>query len=322
MAEDSSPPLLLTRAKVCQLLSITVREFYALVEAQKLHPLYTANRQIRISLAEAMAVKSELSSRAITVPHEKFIMSCTFFCPNSIDLNSLLVQLKFPRIPLDYAERLRLQAQSDPGLTLIKEKSLQDFYRTLGRADEIFKREDLRLMVEALTMIGKGEQEISQMVQAKYGRTYGKDDILRFVEYFYNWKTMDPASASFYIEYLSGREKVIKKCAYNRADPFIHYALGIDFGGEIADLLERSCLGLVHKLNFFIDGMVYGEGIVTQRDLMQMAEIISNLLGAAKSVRDGKVPKGKQKQMADTMLPQAVGRGDFFEKEKSTTFGN
>src|SRR3990172_5956261 len=128
---------------------------------------------------------------------------------------------------------------------------------------------------------------------------------------------MDPESARFYFEFLMGREKLLKECAYRRADYFIYYALGIDFGGEIGELLERSCLGLMHKLNIFIDGYVYGDVAISQRDLQQIVEIIATLLGAAKSVREGRVPKGKQQGLADSLIPKAISRSEFFDREKA-----
>lgn len=313
-------PLLLDRSKVCRMLAITVREFYALVEAGKLHPIHTRQRHIRVPLAEVMALKAELAHRAIALPWEKFIQAATVFSKTALEVNEHLVLLGYPRAPIEYIERQRLHVQNDPSLQVIREHSLGEFFRSLGRAQELLQRRDLRLMVECLAMIAKGEEEIAQILETKFGRGYGKDDVLRFLEYFYNWKIMDPSSVAFYFEYLQGREKVLKDCAYKRADPFIYYALGIDFGGEVGELLERSCLGLMHKLNFLIDGYVYGDAMVAQKDIMALAETISTLLTASKNVREGKVPKGKQGELADVALPKAVSRESFFAGEKKTEF--
>ncbi len=217
---------------------------------------------------------------------------------------------------------MRIIAQQQGKVELIRQDSIGEFYTSLGRADEILKHPDMRLMVELLTMINKGEKEIVETIRGKYGREYGLADIMRFQEYFWNWRVMDPESVKFYFEFLQGREKVLKECAYSRADYFVIYALGIDFGGEISTLLERSCLGLLHKLNFLIDSYVYGNSAVSHKDLRSVSDIISNLLGAAQSVRAGKVPKGKQGDMMDNLVPKAVGRKSFFETESGVEFGS
>lgn len=312
--------LLLSRAKVCQMLSISIREFYALVNAGKFHPLQTRQRHMRIPLAEVMAIKAEYSHRTLALPYEKFVKAATFFTSNAVEVNGLLADMGYPKAPIEYIQRCRTAAESDPKLEIIKVKSIGEFTVAFGRAHEILKRQDLRLLVELLTMIQKSETEIQETIRGKYGRDYAPADILRFIEYFWNWRIMDPESVSFYFDFLQGREKVLKECAYRRADYFIYYALGIDFGGEIAELLERSCLGLLHKLNFLIDGYVYGNVAVSQKDLGNLTEIISTLLGASSQVRAGKIPKGKQDAMAAMLIPQAVTRDKFFETEKSTHF--
>lgn len=313
-------PLLLSRHKVCQMLSITDREFYALVQDGKLHPLHTRQRHVRVPMAEVLALKAEFAHRALALPYEKFIQAATFFSPSAIEINSHLLSFGYPKAPIEYIERCRSAAQGDSKLQIIREKTLVDFMRTFGSAQEILKRGDLRLMVECLTMIQKSEKEIRDTIKAKYGRDYGEADILRFIEYFYNWRLMDPASVSFYMDYVQGRERVLKECAYRRTDYFIYYALGIDFGGEIPELLERSCLGLLHKINVMIDGFVYGTSIPPIKDLMNISEIITNLLGAAQGCRAGKTAKGKAADMAESLIPSAVGRDKFFAMEKSTTF--
>lgn len=312
--------LLLSRAKVCQMLSITVREFYALINAGKLHPLQTRQRHMRIPLAEVMAVKAEFAHRTLALPYEKFIQATTFFTSNAVEVNGHLLDLGYPKAPVEYIQRCRAAAESDAKLDIIKVKTFGEFMVAFGRAQEILKRQDLRLMVELLTMLQKTESEIQQTIRGKYGRDYAPADVLRFVEYFWNWRAMDPESVQFYMEYVQGREKVLKECAYRRSDYFIYYALGIDFGGEVAELLERSCLGLIHKLNFLVDGYVYGNAAVSQRDLEGLTTIISELLGAASQVRAGKIPKGKQGGLADMLIPKAITRDQFLEAEKTTSF--
>lgn len=318
---ESSQPLLLSRQKVCQMLSITHREFYALVTAGKLHPVHTQQRHIRVPLAQVMALKAEFAHRALALPYQKFIEAVTCFADNAKDVNYHLINLSYPQAPSEFIDRMRILAKEGSKEPLIRQQSIGEFYRAIGRADEIVKRPDLRLLVELLTMINRGEQEIVDTIRAKYGREYGKADILRFQEYFWNWRIMDPESVKFYFEFLQGREKILKECAYNRADYFIFYALGIDFGGEVAELLERSCLGLIHKLNFLIDSYVYGNAAVSQKDLKGISDIISNLLGASQSVRAGKIPKGKQGPMVDDLIPRSVSRQGFFETENRVDFG-
>jgi hypothetical protein len=312
--------LLLSRAKVCQMLSITVREFYALINAGKLHPLQTRQRHMRVPLAEVMSIKAEFAHRTLAMPYEKFIQAATFFTSNAVEVNGHLLDLGYPKAPVEYIQRCRAAAESDAKLDLIRVKTFGEFMVAFGRAQEILKRGDLRLLVELLTMMQKTESEIQQTIRGKYGRDYAPADVLRFIEYFWNWRTMDPESVQFYMEYVQGREKVLKECAYRRADYFIYYALGIDFGGEVAELLERSCLGLIHKLNFLIDGYVYGNSAVSQKDLESLTNIISELLGAASQVRAGKVPKGKQGGLADMLIPQAITRDKFFDAEKAAQF--
>lgn len=313
-------PLLLTRAKVCRMLMISAREFTALIDAGKFHPIFTKQRHQRIPLAEVLALKSELAHRGTVIPHEKFVQACCAFAENGFDVNRYISEIGFLRVPVDYIERLRTHLNSDMNLPIIRATTFVDLMKQLGKAAEIQKRPDLRLLVECLYMINKGEKEISETVKAKYGRDYTPEDIYRYIEYFFNWKTMDPDSTRYYFEFMNGREKLLKECAHRRADYFIYYALGIDFGGEIGDLIERSCLGLMHKLNFFIDGYVYGDAAVSQRDLQSMADIIQSLLGAAKLVREGKVPKGKQSEIADKTIPQAFDRTSFFDGEKKVKF--
>ena len=303
------------------MLSITTREFYNLIQAGKLHPIQSRQRHARVPLVEVLSLKAEVSHRALVLPYEKFIRSATFFTMNAVEINDKLAELKCPKAPLEYIERCRVAAEADSRIELIKEKSFGEFMQVLGVAREILKHDDLRLMTECLVMIQKGEKEIQDYIRGKYGREYATADILRFIEYFWNWRTMDPESVKFYFDFLTSREKVLKECAYRRADYFVYYALGIDFGGEIADLLERSTLGLIHKLNFLVDTYVYGESMISQKDLSNLTDVISNLLGAAQSCRMGRVPKGKQKELAEGMIPIAVSRDQFFETEKGTSFG-
>lgn len=313
-------PLLLTRAKVCRMLMITVREYTALIEAGKFHPIYTKQRHQRIPIGEVIALKSELAHRGTVIPHEKFVQAICAFSENAFDVNRYLSEIGYLRVPVDYIERLRTHLNSDPNLNIVRATTFIGLMQGLGKAAEIRKREDLRLLIECLYMINKGEKEISETVKAKFGREYTPEDIYRYIEYFYNWKTMDPDSTRYYFEFLNGREKLLKECAHRRADYFIYYALGIDFGGDISDLIERSCLGLMHKLNFFIDGYVYGDAQISQRDLQAMSTIIQTLLGSAKMVREGKVPKGKQGEIVDKTIPQAFDRTSFFETEKKVKF--
>jgi hypothetical protein len=320
--DDPKPvPLLLQRAKVCAMLQITKREFYALVDAGKLHPVNDQQKRVRVPLAEVISLKAELAHRALSLPYEKFVMAASFFSKNAVDVNQHLMTLEYPKAPYEYIERMKIQAQTHPSLEIIRAETLPDFFRTLGRAEEIVKRADLRLLVELLHMMNRGEKEIQEVIRAKYGREYAPGDILQFIQYFYNWRIMDPESVRFYSEFVMGREKLLKECAYRRADYFVYYALGIDFGGEIAELLERSCLGLLHKLSIFIDGYVYGDVAVSQRDLQTLADIVATLLGAAKSVREGKVPKSKQAGLAETLIPKAISRGEFFDREKAGHVG-
>ena len=302
------------------MLSITHREFYSLIEVGKLHPLQGRSRHLRVPLAEVLALKAEFAHKTIALPWEKFIQAVTFFTTNAAEVNRHLTDLGYPRAPVEYIDRLRASAQNDPKLEIIREKSIGEFFRTFGRADEILKREDVRQLTELLTMINKGEAEIKETIRAKYGREYGDADVLRFVEYFYNWKIMDPDSVKFYFQYLQGRDLILKQCAYSRADYFITYALGIDFGGEVSELLERSCLGLIHKLSIMIDGYVYQTTPVSQKDLAHLVGIIESLLSASASCRAGKVSKPKQKEIMDNFVPTAVKRETFFEEEKKTTF--
>lgn len=302
------------------MLSITHREFYTLIETGKIHPLQSRQRHARVPLVQVLALKAEFAHKSITLPWEKFIQAVTFFTSNAAEVNRHLTDLGYPRAPIDYIDRLRASAEHDPKLEIIKEKSIGEFFRTFGRADEILRRDDLRLLVELLAMINKGEAEIKDTVKAKYGREYGDADVLRFIEYFYNWKIMDPESVKFYFQYLQGRNLILKQCAYSRADYFIMYALGIDFGGEVSELLERSCLGLIHKLSIMIDAYVYNQTGPSQKELAHLVGIIESLLGAAASCRAGKVTKGKQNDFADKFVPTAVKRESFFETEKNTTF--
>lgn len=317
---DNSEPTLLSRHKVCQMLSISEREFYALIEAGKLHPIQTRQRHLRVPVGQVLAIKAEFAHRALALPYEKFICAATYFTDNALEINALLVELQYPKAPIDYIERCRAAAKGDAKMELIREKNLNDFMNVLGAAREILKRGDLRLMVELLTMVQKTAEEIQKTVKAKYGREFGVADILRFQEYFWNWRLMDPESVNFYMDYVQGRERVLKDCAYKRADYFIYYALGIDFGGEIPELIERSCLGLLHKFNLLVDAYAFGNVVVSQKDLLMLSEIISTMLGAAQSCRTGKVPKGKQAALLDTLVPSAVGRDKFFTMERSTTF--
>ncbi len=317
---DGPQPLLIARAKVCRMLSVSTKEFYALVQAGKLHPLTTSGKHVRVPVAEVIALKAELSNRALAMPYEKFIMASAFFASNAVEVNQALADLGCPRAPVEYIERLRMTARQDSSASLIRAKTLDEFFQAFGRPYEIVKRDDLRLLVEVLHMISKGEEEISQTVRAKYGREYSKDEILRFIEYFWNWKIMDPDSAHFYFDLIQGRARTLKECAYKRADYFVYYALGIDFGGEVSELLERSCLGLLYKFNILVDSYVYGTAMVSQADLQKSAELIQTILGAARDVRDGKVPKDKGKQLAEHSLPQAITRGEFFKKENEAAF--
>lgn len=320
LPDEKTQPLFLPRHKVCTMLGITKREFHALIAAGKLHPVQTALGHNKIPLAEVISLKAEYAARALSTPYEKFVRAATWFCASSMEVNAKLTILNLPKAPVEYLERLRVVTQKDPDPALIKAESAHDFFTMLGRAEEILKRPDLRLLVELLHMVNRGEEEIRQTLLAKYGRDFGVEDVARYIEYFYNWRVMDPDSVKFYFDFLQGREKLLKECAYRRADYFIFYALGIDFGGEVADLLERSCLGLLHKLNIFVDGYVYGDLMVTQNDIQKMADIISTLLGAASQMRAGRIPKGKQREVVDALVPAAYSREAFFAGEKSASF--
>jgi hypothetical protein len=302
------------------MLSISTKEFYALVQAGKIHPFTTSGKHIKVPVAEIIALKAELSHRALAMPCEKFIMASAFFASNAVEVNQALSDLGCPRAPVEYIERLRMTARQDSSANLIRAKTLDEFFQAFGRSYELLKREDVRLMVEVLHMISKGEEEIAQAVRAKYGREYTNDEVQRFIEYFWSWKVMDPDSARFYFELIQGRNRTLKECAYKRADYFVYYALGIDYGGEVAELLERSCLGLLYKFNILVDSFVYGTAMVNQQDLQRSAELIQTILGAARDVRDGKTPKDKGKSLADHSLPNAITRGEFFKSEKETAF--
>lgn len=312
----------LSKRQAIAMLGVTPREYNALVAAGKIHPTITVNGTNKIPLVEIIALKGEYAAQALSVPHEKFVRALTIFCPSAQDVNTQLGVADLPRVPAEYIERLRIDVQKDPEPGIIKASGARDFFAALGRAWEILKHPDLRLLTELLHMINRGEEEIRQTIRAKYGREYGPEDVARYIEYFFNWRIMDPDSAQFYFKLLpdKGREQILKQCAFRRADYFIFYALGIDYGGEVADLLEKSCLGLLHKLNIYVDGFVYGDLVVGQSDIQRLADIISTLLGAASQVRAGRVPKGKQGDLVENMVPRAYSRDQFFESEKSVTF--
>ena len=204
-------PLFLPRAKVCRVLMITIREFYALIETGKFHPISTEQGHQRIPVAEVMAVKSEMAHRATVIPHEKFVQACCVFSSDCFDVNKYVSGAGYLKVPVDYIERLRTHLNADPNLGIIRAQSYKELMTSLGKATEIHRRADLRLLVECLTMISRGEKEISDTIRAKFGREYSPDDVVRYIEYFYNWKTMDPESARFYFEYLVGREKLLKE---------------------------------------------------------------------------------------------------------------
>jgi len=319
---ESEKPVFLTRKNAMAMLGLSKHEFASLVSEGKLHPIKTTTGHDRVSLAEIISLKAEFSARALATPYEKFIQAASFFCANAQDINRQLSTLGLPTVPTEYINRLRTNAEKDPDPGLIKVRSAREFFTALGRAEEILKHPDLKLMAELLHMVNRGEEEIRQTIRAKYGREYGVEDVARYLEYFYNWRIMDPDSARFYFQFLpsNSREHILKVCAFRRADYFIFYALGIDFGGEVADLIERSCLGLLHKLNIYVDGFVYGDLIVGQADIQKLADIISTLLGAAAQVRAGRVPKSKQNELVDTMVPKTFTRAEFFKAEKATTF--
>lgn len=309
--------LLLNRSKVCSILGISNKQYYDLIETKKLHPLQTHQGHTRIPLAQVMNLKAEMSNQHLSLPYEKFIMALTNFCKTPMKVNSILTDMGYPRAPMEYIERQRNLAAVDDESDLIREESLSDFFRAVGNPEHIAKRSDVRLMVELLTMIQKGEKEIRDTVEAKTGHQYGCDDILRFQEYFFNWKMMDPESITFYMEFMSGREKLLKNVAYQRSDYFIYYALGIDFGGEIAELLERSSLGILYKLNLLIDGQVYSDISASTRDLETMTKIITNLLDAAQTARSRHGKQGEEKsiQEAESLIPESMDRASFFEEE-------
>ena len=298
------------------MLGISKKEFYRLVQEGKLHPLNTTSKQLKIPLSQVMALKAEMTHRQLTLPHEKFIMAMAHFTKSPFQINERLVDLGFHKAPVEYIDRLKTYVETDKDMPIIREDSLEEFFRALGSATDLVRRDDVKLMVELLTMIQKGEEEIRTIVQAKTGREYGTEDILRFQEYFFNWKAMDPESMKFYFDFVTDkREKILRDCAYRRADYFIYYALGIDFGGDIADLLERSCLGIMYKLNLLIDGHAYGEAAGSMKDLESLAKIVMTLLDGAKACRDGEIPKSKQKEFADHVIPATVSRTDFLGTE-------
>lgn len=304
--------LLLKRAKVCRILGISKREFYALAEAGKFHPIYTAQNHMLVPLAEVMAVKAELSHKASMMPWEKFIQAQTLFTKTNSEISDRVTLLGFPRPLPEYIDRLRAEAMANPALEIIRAGSIQELWEKLSPSPEIVKRKDLQLVIECLAMISKSDEEIAQMIRAKFGRQYTQEGIGTYLEYFFDWPRMDHESVLFYTEFLQGRERLIKECAYRRADYFVYYALGLDFGGEVGELLERICLGLLHRLNFLVDAQVYQDVNVPPRELQQMAEIISQLLTAAKGVRDGKMPKMKQQEVVEHLLPKALSRQEFF----------
>lgn len=321
--DDLSPqhPVLLSRAKACRMLGISTKEFFALVQAGKLHPLTTSGRHTKVPVAEIIALKAELVHRALVMPYERLVMASAFFASNAVEVNQALSDLGCPRAPVEYIERLRMSARQEQDPGIIRADSYDGFLAALGRSYEIIKRDDIRLIVETLHMMNRGEEEIRQIIRAKFGREYTKEEVSRFLEYFWNWKIMDHESALFYLETLQGRARTVKECAYKRSDYFVYYALGIDYGGEVSDLLERSCLGLLYKFNIMVESYVYGTAMVSQQDLLKSAELIQTLLSASRDVRGGKMPRDKAEKVVESaMVPHSITRAEFFSNEKATSF--
>ena len=326
MTKKSDLPLMLSRKKVREVLGISEREFYSLISAGKFHPIQTHGKQYRVPLAEVLALKAELSHKTLALPCEKFIQASAFFYQNPIDVNNKLVELGYPKIPEEYIIRHHRYANIGEGPDIIKGGSFTEFIKKMGAAKDILYRRNIRLLVECLSMIGRGEKDIAEIVKAKYSRTYKPEDIEYYIDYFYNWAVMDPDSADFYFKFLQGREKMLKECAAQRSDYFIYYAFGIDFGGEVSELLERSCLGLLYKMNYLIDGHVYGDIPVSTRELQNMAHIINTMLGAAKQSREGHMfgmPKNNNKGVPENIgQPVQIKRDSFFKLEKGIEFGS
>lgn len=320
LLHGGNKPVFLTRKDAARALGISKKEFASLIETQKIHPVKTAGGQTRVSLAEIISLRGEYAARSFAVPYEKFIKAATCFCNSAPEANSQLSVLGLPTVPVEYIERLRSAMQNDPEPGVIQAQTSKEFFVAFGKAEEILKHPDVKILAELLYMINRGEEEISQAIRAKFGREYPVDVVARYLEYFFNWRSMDPDSIKLYIKFLSEREAFLKTCAFHRADHFIFYALGLDYGGEVADLIERSCLGLLHKLNIYIDGFVYGDLVVGQADIQKLSDIIATLLGAASQVRAGRVAKGKQGDLVDTMIPKAFSRTEFFSGEKTLSF--
>lgn len=320
MPEPKNYPPLLTRKQVCKLLGISKREFYIIIKSGRFHPLMTRHGHYRLPLTEILAYKAELSHRALTLPYEKFIQASAFFAKTPTEVNNLLAGMHHPKAPVEYIERQHHYAKLASDLPVIRKETKLDFFAALGPAKEILYRQDLRLLVECLLMIQRGEKEIAETIQRKYGRKYSAEDIACFARYFYDWPPMDPESIRFYFEFIQGREHFLKECAHQRADYFIYYALGIESDGDVAELLEKSCLGLFYKLDVLIKGHVYGDATISPKEIQNMATIIGTLLGAAKSCREGKMNVSKQRDLVERVLPVAITRGDFFESEKEMDF--
>lgn len=314
---DSPAGVLVSPHQVRAILGLSKYLYKKLLEAGELKPIMGANGRRKYVLSDVYTLAANLKRGVLGLPYDKFVMALALSKPYT-DVNAELGRLMLPPISAEHYQRLKIVVGEQDFARLVRENGIEYFFKEgLGRTLEIAQRPDVRLVVDCLHMIGKGEKEIQEVVRKKFGKEYDEKTYLLYLNYFFNLAGMSDASMDHYFSVLPKREANVKRSARRRFDYVVYYALGIDYPGDIGELIERSCLGLLYEFNTEIDGRVFdGDKQKGQIDTLERySKVIVDLFSAAREVRREAAGSGRgaaPEMVMPVELPKGMTREELF----------
>lgn len=285
---DGPEGVFITPNQARAMLGLSMYMYEKLLKNGELKPVSLPNiKHRRYLLSDIQKLSVQLRRSVLGLPYDRFVMALAV-SKNYTGVNEELGRVFLPPVTSDHYHRLKIVVGKQDFAKTVKDNGIEYFFKEgLGRAIDIVSRPDIRLVADCLHLIGKGEAEIAAVIKQKFNKEFDEKELLIYLNYFFNLAGMTDESMDHYLGLLPKREASIKKSAKRRFDYVVYYALGLDYPGDIGELIERSCLGLLYEFNNEIDGRVFEGNEKKGRidTLKKYSEVIVDLFSAARDVR-------------------------------------
>lgn len=290
----------MTRGEVMDVLKIGRKRYERYISEKLLKPLpgYKTFYYVRSEVNELAA---KLHRRLKRFPYETLIQALMgAFGFSEVKVNEVLKVYGLPEVTRTYIEELRLSDDPELKARLVGLSTPDRISAKLPGAVEIAWSKDLRVMVDCLHMIRCSADEIVRHLKNRYGRPFNVEDVVRYLDFFYDWWAMGQENQEAYLKQIhqGSKEFFIKKTAHQRVDYFVYYAFQLELKGSVPELIERNCLGLLRKMTILVEAYLYGpeackelgiNGTVTSKDLTHLTYVLEKLISTS---RNAKVPIG------------------------------